>query len=145
MNDIVKAFPNDVRVGVKQFPLGFHKNAKFAAKAAIAAGRQGRFWEMSDIMYKNMRALEEDKLKEYARQIELNVDRFEKDYASPEIEEELKQHMAEARRIGVRGTPSFYFNGRVMKPEGRNLDGLKKLVQEELKKAKSVKKAEKPK
>ena len=134
MKDIVKAYPNDVRVAIKQYPLPFHKQAMPAAKAALAAQRQGKFWEMTDVMYKNYRALTDDKLKEYAKQIGLNVSKFEKDFRDPSVATELKQHMDEARRIGVRGTPSFYFNGRVMKPEGRSIAGLKKMVEEELKK-----------
>jgi protein-disulfide isomerase len=117
---------------LKQYPLPFHKNAKFAAKAALAAQRQGKFWEMTDILYKNSRALDEPKMKDYAKEIGLNVAKFEKDYADPAMDKEVDSHMAEARRIGVRGTPSFYINGKVMPPEGRRIDGLKELVKKEM-------------
>lgn len=131
----MKAYPNDVQVAVKQYPLHFHKNAKFAAKAALAAQRQGKFFEMSDIMYKNMRALEEDKLAGYAKEAGLNVAKWQKDYADPAIQNELDLQMREAGQIGVRGTPSFYINGKIMPREGRQIDGLKKLVEDEIKKA----------
>ena len=106
----------------------------FAAKGAIAAQRQGKFWEMTDIMYKNMRALDESKIKEYAKELGLNTSRFDKDYADASVEAEVKQHMAEAKKIGVRGTPAFYINGKVMPPQGRRLEGLKELIAKELKK-----------
>src|SRR5438034_150152 len=88
----MKAYPNDVNFVYKQFPLPatMHPNAMPAAKSAAAAGRQGKFWEMHDIMFQNNRELGFDKLKEYAGKVGLDVARWEKDYNSPEVEQENK-------------------------------------------------------
>ena len=118
---------------VKQNPLHFHKNAEPAAKAALAAQRQGKFFEMNDIMYKNMRALGEENLPGYAKEIGLDVARFKKDYADPALAKELEMHKRDAKQNGVRGTPSFFINGKVMPKEGRKIEGLRKIVQDLIK------------
>jgi protein-disulfide isomerase len=117
----------------KHYPLPatMHPNAMPAAKAAVAAGKQGKFWEMHDIIFQNMRELGGDKLKEYAGRIGLDVARWEKDVASPEVQQEVEQDMAVARRAEVSGTPTFFVNGkRVM---NRSVDGFKDMIEAALK------------
>ena len=108
-----------------------HPNAMPAAKAAAAAGRQGKFWEMHDIMFQNNRELGFDKLKEYAGKVGLDVARWEKDYNSPEVEQEIKKDMADGQAADVTGTPTFFVNGkRVM---NRSFEGFKDMVEASLK------------
>ena len=103
---------------MKQFPLGFHKNAQKAAEAALAAHAQGRFWDMNDIMFENMKALEVDKLEKYAEQIGLDVAKFKADLSSDKYAAQVKAEMAEGQSAGVRGTPSVFINGRRYQPSG---------------------------
>ena len=103
---------------VKQFPLGFHKNAQKAAEAALAAHAQGRFWDMNDIMFENMKALEVPKLEKYAEQIGLDMTKFKADLSSGKYAAQVKGEMAEGKGAGVRGTPSVFINGRRYKPSG---------------------------
>ena len=103
---------------VKQFPLGFHKNAQKAAEAALAAHAQGRFWDMNDIMFENMKALEVDKLEKYAEQIGLDMTRFKAELSSGKYAAQVKGEMAEGQGAGVRGTPSVFINGRRYQPSG---------------------------
>ena len=129
----MKAYPNDVNFVYKQFPLPatMHPNAMPAAKAAAAAGRQGKFWEMHDIMFQNNRELGFDKLKEYAGKVGLDVARWEKDYNSPEVEQEIKKDMADGQAADVSGTPTFFVNGK--RAMTRSFDGFKDMIDAALK------------
>ena len=130
---MLKAFPNDVNFVYKQFPLPatMHPNAMPAAKAAMAAGKQGKFWEMHDILFQNSRDLGADKIKEYAGKIGLDVPRWEKDVNSPEVQQQVEKEMAEGRAADVSGTPTFFVNGkRVM---NRSFEGFKDMVDAALK------------
>ena len=104
-----------------------HPNAMPAAKAAAAAGKQGKFWEMHDTLFQNNRELGFDKLKEYAGKIGLDVARWEKDYNSPEVEQEIKKDMADGQAADVTGTPTFFVNGK--RVANRSVDGFKEMIE----------------
>jgi protein-disulfide isomerase len=132
VDEVLKKYPNDVNFVYKQFPLTtIHPFALGASKAALAAGRQGKFWEMYDALFANNRELGQDKLKEYAKQIGLDVERWEKDMNSPEIQKEIDQDTRAAAAAEVRGTPTFFIGGkRVM---NRSIDGMSQMIEEQLK------------
>jgi len=132
VKDLLDAFPNDLKHVYKHFPLGFHKRAEPAARACIAAGMQGKFWEMQDILYKNTKELEDKDLKEYAEKIELNVEQFETDYKSEKAAKLVKDDMSEARRVKVTGTPTLFLNGKRVK--NRQADAMKKAIEDIIKK-----------
>jgi protein-disulfide isomerase len=127
--DAVKALPNKAKLVLKHFPLGFHPNAKPAAKAALAAGLQGKFYEMSDLIFQNAAALSDDKYKELAKQAGLNVDKFTKDLKDKdaEFEKKIQADMALAGKAEVRGTPTYFLNGK--KSMSRDLEGWKKEIE----------------
>jgi protein-disulfide isomerase len=130
---VLKAYPNDVNFVYKEFPLPatMHPNAMPAAKAAVAAGKQGKFWEMHDIMFQNNRELTYDKLKEYAGKIGLDVARWEQDFNSPDVQQQIDREMADGRAVDVSGTPTFFINGkRVM---NRSFDGFKDMIEAAMK------------
>ncbi len=108
---LLKEYPGDLQHVFKHFPLRFHKQAAPAAKACIAAGLQGKFWEMEEMVFKNPKELQDDDLKKYAGKIGLDVDRFEKDFKSEKVEKRLQQDIAQARKIKVTGTPTLFLNG----------------------------------
>jgi len=111
---ILRDYPDDVRVVYKHLPLSFHKEALPAAKAAEAAGRQGKFWEMHDLIFANQRSLNAAAYKQHAETLGLDVERFEKDFASPEIAARVAKDAEQARTLGVSGTPGFFVNGRFL-------------------------------
>ncbi|MFN8544700.1 MAG: thioredoxin domain-containing protein [Candidatus Binatia bacterium] len=130
--DVLKAYPNDVNFVYKQFPLvSIHPFAMPAAKAAVAAGKQGKFWEMHDVLFQNNRELGPDKLKEYAGRIGLDVARWEKDLASPEVQAQVEREMKEASAADVQGTPTFLVAGKRL--QTRSIDGFKQAIDEALK------------
>lgn len=112
VEEVLEAYPTDVKLVVKQFPLSqLHRDARTAAKAALAAHRQGKFWEMHDALFTHQRSLDYDGVKDRARAVGLEIERFEVDMASTELEADLRADIAEARKSQVMGTPTFFVNG----------------------------------
>jgi protein-disulfide isomerase len=132
VDQVLKAYPNEVKFVYKEFPLtSIHQNALNAAKAAVAAQKQGKFWEMHDKLFANQRALSPDKLKQYAQEIGLDAAKFEKEMTSPEVQKQIDAEMKLAQEADVRGTPTLFLNGkRVM---NRSFEGLKQMIDEALK------------
>jgi protein-disulfide isomerase len=112
LDQIQKAYGDQVRIVFKHMPLGIHANAPGAAAAAEAAHRQGRFWEMHDRLFANQRELSDERYQAYARELGLDLERFDRDRASAEVKGRIDQDEQEAARLGVSGTPAFFINGR---------------------------------
>jgi NhaA family Na+:H+ antiporter len=88
-----------------------HPGAEFAARAAEAAGNQGRFWEMHDRLYDEKPPFGEDRIREIARELGLDMDRFERDLNAAETRARVEADLDEARREGVTGTPTIFIDG----------------------------------
>ena len=131
VNQVLQLYPKDIKLVYKEFPLAeIHANAVDAAKAALAAARQGKFWEMHDMLYENQDELGMDKIKQYAQKVGLDVIRWEQDFSSPEVKQQLSREGDEGRAAGVDSTPSFFVNGRRI-TQG-TLEEFKLLIQEAL-------------
>ncbi len=128
VDQVLQAYPKDVNFVFKNFPLPatMHPNAMPAAKAAVAAGKQGKYWEMHDILFKNSRALGMDQIKGYAGEIGLDVPKWESDFNSPAVQAQVDQELADGRSAGVRGTPTFFINGKVA--QGRSIEAFKQQI-----------------
>ena len=119
--EAVKAYPDKVKLIVKNFPLPFHPNAKPAAKLALAASKQGKYYEMLDLLLQNGAAVTDDKIKGYAKTLNMDVKKLMEDYKNDASWEKLiEQDMALARQIGVNGTTSFYINGKATSARDAN-------------------------
>jgi protein-disulfide isomerase len=129
VSQVLAANP-DVGFVYKQFPLtSIHPNALPAAKAALAAGKQGKYWEMHEILFKNQRALGADQLKDYAKQAGVpDLAKWEKDMNSPEVNDQINAEMREAQAADVRGTPTIFVNGK--RVQNRSVEGFKQLIDE---------------
>ena len=129
-----KAFPTKVSLVIKHFPLPFHPMARPAAKAAMAAGEQGKFFEMTSMILENSGTLSNDKFKELAGKLGLNTARFEKDLKDNDAayEKALQVDGDLTQKSDVRGTPSFFLNGK--KSNARGADQWKQEIQALLKK-----------
>ncbi len=135
VEEVVKAFPKDVNFVMKQFPLRqIHPNADPAARAALAAAKQGKFWEMHDDLYKNSRNLTPETIKGLAEKNGLDVKKFEADMNSDEIKKQVDADLALGAQSNVRGTPTLFINGKLV--QNRSADGMKAQVQAELDKKK---------
>jgi protein-disulfide isomerase len=113
VDEVLKDYAKDVKFVFKQFPLTtIHPYAMGAAKASLAAHRQGKFWEMHDLLFENARELQSEKLVEYAKQLKLDVKKFEADLNSPDIQRQVDEEMRLAQSADVRGTPTIFVNGK---------------------------------
>jgi protein-disulfide isomerase len=130
-------YGNKLRVVMKQNPLPFHPRAKPAAMAAMAAGEQGKYWEMHDMLFANARALEDADLEKYAQEIKLDMGRWKKDMANPKYQQIIDRDQALASQLGANGTPAFFINGRFLSG-AQPLENFKALIDEELGKAETL-------
>jgi len=112
LDKLMKDYPDKVRVFFKHNPLPFHSDAPLAAQAAVAADKQGKFWQMHDILFKNQSALKRENLEKYAAEIGLDVAKFKKDIDAPETKKQVDEDLDLGKKLGVQGTPNFFINGR---------------------------------
>ena len=142
VDKLMKNYGDKIRLVWKDYPLPFHNQAKPAARAAIAAQKQGKFWEMHDLLFKNQKKLKQDGLFEkLAKQAGLNVDKFKKDFNSSEAKQRVKDDMKLGKKVGVRGTPNIFING-VQVTGAQPYSVFKSLVEKQIDKAESIKKSE---
>lgn len=128
---IEKEYGDRIEIVFKHLPLRIHPKAPAAHAAAEAAHRQGKFWEMHDLIFANQREMSPEKYEEYAAQIGLNVERFKKDTASSDVKKRVDSDAAEAASLGITGTPAFLVNGRYLSG-AQPFDAFKRLIDEEL-------------
>ncbi len=126
--------PETVKLVFKNMPLKFHKSADPAARAALAAKEQGKFWEFHDKLF-TADNLNMDIIKKIAVELKLDMARFEKDMNSPRIRARLEKDLLDAQKAGVTGTPTVFINGRT--PKRRSLTGFQLIINDELKKLKN--------
>ncbi len=101
-----------VRFVFKDFPLSIHPKAPQLAQAAGCAQEQGKFWEYHDLLYENMQEHELNHLSEYANRTGLNMTAFDTCFRNNIRSSEVQNDMMQGQELGVRGTPTFFFNGR---------------------------------
>jgi len=119
-----------VKIVFKNFPISSHKFAVAAALAALAADRQGKFWDFHDELFNNYNRLNEDKVQEIAAKLQLNMAQFEKDRKDPLLLEQVRQDYNAGIQAGIRSVPSVFINGRKLKE--RSLQGFQALIDKEL-------------
>lgn len=134
VDDLRKEYGDKVRVVFKHHPLPFHKNATPAHQAAIAAGKQGKFWEFHDKCFDNQRELGEENLLKWAGELGLDIGKFNKDRNDPATAKIVSDDLELAGTVSVRGTPNFLINGRKL-VGAQPLPVFKAIVDEEIAKA----------
>jgi len=112
LDALLKAFPNDVRLVYKQFPLDTHSQAALASRASLAAHAQGKFWPLHDKMYANSRAINRQSVLEWAKEFGLDMPKFTKVFDAPETQAAVDRDLADGSRAGVNATPAIYINGK---------------------------------
>ena len=103
---------DDIRIVFRHYPLsGVHPEAQLAAEAAEAAGAQGKFWEMHDLLFQNQSRLARKFLDEYATRLALDLNRFRKDLKARTFEGRVREDFKRGVANGVYGTPGLFVNG----------------------------------
>jgi protein-disulfide isomerase len=141
MNEIKSIYGSKINFIFRNYPLSMHEKAYDAAVAAEAAGMQGKFWDMQNLLFTNQAAwvrsdTHKQAFKEYAQRIGLDIAKYESDIlgfaARARVEEDLKR----GRAIGVDATPSLYINGNLVTfNDMRNIQTMRALIDAELAKA----------
>lgn len=141
---IMEAYGDDIKFTFRHFPLDtIHPNARGASRAAEAAGKQGKFFEMHDLLYENQEAWSGSSnaktiFDQYAKQIGLDINKFSEDYASELTNSTINADRNEGNSKGVEGTPTYFINGRKLdNTELSSVESFKKVIEAEIAKAKS--------
>jgi protein-disulfide isomerase len=127
---VFERYSKDMKLVFKNFPLRNHKFAWPAAIAALAANRQGKFWELHDQLYENYNRLSEQKIRELAQQVGLDMEKFDKDMKDPELKALVERDFQEGARAGVRGIPTIFVSGRMLR--NRSFQGFQAAIEKEL-------------
>jgi protein-disulfide isomerase len=131
---VLEKYPHEVKLVMKHFPLPMHSFARKAAMAALAAGKQGKFWEVHEKLYAYQKELSDAKVETIVQDLGLNTEQFNRDLKDPAIGALIEREMNNARQANVRGTPTIFVNGKVLSQ--RNLPGFQQAIEAELKKKK---------
>ncbi len=132
LKQIEHEYGNQVQIVFRHFPLmKMHKNALLAAQTAEAARNQNKFWEMHDLLYKNQKSweLSEDAksiFESYAKQLSLNLDRFQSDLQSNQVQQRISADIQRGTSLGVTGTPTVFLDSHRLNYEATNTEGLRR-------------------
>jgi protein-disulfide isomerase len=132
LQKIEEHYGDQVRIVFKHLPLTkLHPKATAVHVAAEAAHRQGKFWEMHDAIFEDPRQTSPEHFADQAASIGLDLKRFAKDLASPEVRARVDRDVREASRLGVSGTPGFFINGRFLSG-AQPFDAFRRVIDREL-------------
>ena len=124
--------PGKVNLVIKHFPLANHKFARRASAVALAADRQGKFWECHAKIFENLKGINEAKVQEIATEIGLDVEKLNQDAKDPAIQQLIARDLNNGRQSGVRGTPTIFVNGKRL--NNRSLQGFQQAIDAALRK-----------
>ena len=131
---MLEKYPQDVKLVHKNFPLRNHKFAMNAAKAALAANRQGRFWDYHHRLLENYKQLNDAKFQALATDLGLDLERFNKDMNDASIQRLIYRDVKEGGDADIRGIPAVFINGKLLK--NTSGPGFQRMVDAELQKRK---------
>lgn len=136
LKQVLERYPKQVKLVIKQFPLRSHPHAMTAAKAALAAHRQGRFWELHEKLFEKQKELNEGKIRELAQSLNLDMAKFDQDTKDPALAEIINRDLQNGFQVQVQGTPTVFVNGKLVRRA--NLKGIMDMVESELRRKKAM-------
>jgi protein-disulfide isomerase len=140
VKQLAEEFKNDVRFVNRYFPLPGHKNGLPSALAVEATARQGKYWEMHNLLFEEQKnwgekqAADPKIFEEYAKKIGLNIEQYKKDVASKEVKDRVERDRSSGQKLGVSGTPTFFLNGEKI-PNPKTPEDFKTFIQAAILKA----------
>lgn len=145
LQQVEKAYPDQVKLVARCYPLPFHNRAKPAAEAALCAKEQGKYWEYRDLLFdvspaspaagQHERSLSDDDFRRFAKELHLNQKKFEQCLAENRYEARIAKDIADGQRFGVSGTPAFFVNGQPI-VGAQPYDNFKSAIEDALAKSK---------
>jgi protein-disulfide isomerase len=115
LEQVLKKYPQHVKVVFKHYPLRRHTWAFPAAQATIAAGNHGKFWEFHDLLFKSYNKLSDSKIEEIAVSLGLDAHALKEEMKSPGIADRINTDLHNGKQAGVRGTPTVFIDGIVLR------------------------------
>lgn len=136
LEEVKEKYKDSLQFQYRHFPLvALHPNAMIAHRAAEAAGLQGQFFEMHDLMYQNQQMWNSQAtqnptsiFESYAQQLGLDVDQFKTDMASSSVNAQIQADIAAGNAIGASGTPTFAINGERIETPDRTLESFSAVI-----------------
>ncbi len=130
LEQVLDQNPDTVKLVFKNMPLRFHQFAEPSARAALAAHKQGKFWQFHDELFKSEK-LSNELINNIAVDLGLDMAQFNKDMNSAEISRMIEKDLMDAQKVGVTGTPTIFINGKKLK--NRSIQGFQMMIDQELK------------
>jgi protein-disulfide isomerase len=134
LQEVLKKYPNDVKLVIKHFPLAMHKSAEKAARAALAASMQNKYEKVNELFFTNFTKLNDDTIRDYVKDAGADMQKFEQDVESAQVRDIVQQDIEAGKGARVRAVPTILING--IAPKGRSIEVFSQIVDEELKKKK---------
>ncbi len=131
LRQVLDEFPNDVKLYFKHYPLPQHSNARLAAEGAVAAQKQGKFWQYQDKLWEHQDDLSPAEIEKVAKETGLDLAKFRKDLASDAVKAKVSKDHDEGAAIGLQATPTLYIDGREY-TDSRDADSLRDWIKDEL-------------
>jgi protein-disulfide isomerase len=133
IKQVMDKHAENVKLVYKNFPIGAHKFARMAAAAALSAANQGKFWEFHTRLFENYQNLDDPKIQEIAKTLNLDMEKFNQDLNSSDIQRLILRDIGDAQRVGVTGIPTIFINGK--RVQKRSFESFDKMIKAELEKA----------
>ncbi len=130
MKELVATYPNQITWAIRHFPLDEYQGAEPAARAAQAAGNQGKFWEFVDMVFQNPDKTQEGDFVRYADILDMDLKQFRTDFNDPGLSAQVQKDISYGKSLGVNSTPTFFINGKQI--VAGNPADLKSLIEQEL-------------
>jgi len=131
VTQLKEKYSDKVRFVFRHFPLSFHQDAHLASEAAMAAHKQGKFFEFHDLMFKNQRALKREDLEKYAGEVGLDLAAFKADLDNGAFKEAVDADMKLGETVAVDGTPTMFLNGKRI-PNPTDFGAISAMIETEL-------------
>jgi protein-disulfide isomerase len=129
LHQIMDEFRSDVKLYFKHYPLPQHTNARLAAEAAVAAQKQGKFWQFQDKLWEKSDELTPAEIEKAAKDSGLDVAKFRQDVASEAVKARVQKDRNDGQAAGIQATPTLYINGREY-TDGRDSDSLREWIKD---------------
>jgi protein-disulfide isomerase len=129
LRQIMDEFHSDVKLYFKHYPLPQHTNARLAAEAAVAAQKQGKFWQYQDKLWEKSDELSPAEIEKAAKEVGLDVTKFRQDLASEPIKARVQKDRSDGAAAGIQATPTLFINGREY-TDGRDSDSLREWIKD---------------
>lgn len=131
LKKIFDTYGNSVRFVFKDFPMSFHRDAQKAHEAAHCAGDQDKYWSMYELLFANQNTLKLNNLKHFAKELELDMEKFNKCLEEGTYSKRVVKNIEQGRRFGVKKAPTFFING-IMLSGAVPFSNFKEIIDNEL-------------